>query len=458
MTRSAVPPRPGGPVGASAAAPPSGRPAQPSPQAPRGAQGQQGRQGQQRVKRRLAPSNTPSRLRLAIAVAVLASVLVGALGLTIGLQQSRLLGAVAERGQRVVALLDTRGNLVTADGTVTNAFLIGGLEPADLRATYDASLADGAAGLAALGDTPDDPEHLLAGASSDVAVYAGLVEQARANNRQGFPVGAAYLGQASRGLASGVLAPIDTVVSTTADATARDFNAVGGVVALAWLSFALLAVLVVVQIWLARRSRRVINVPTLVGTLVLLLATVVGTVVASSTASTARDTRTSSYQGSLAVSQALSLAGEARSDEAFTLIRRGSGGAYQEQFVAATEQARADLERAAEAAGDGDTDLVALLDAWVEQHAQIRALDDGGDWNGAVALATSRAEDSPSAAYDAFVTAADAQVTAFSDATDHSLRSAQWQTGVMGVVLAVAGLVSAVLCWRGIGRRLEEYR
>ncbi|MDJ0001059.1 hypothetical protein QM787_27360, partial [Rhodococcus ruber] len=38
---------------------------------------------------------------------------------------------------------------------------------------------------------------LLASISTDLSVYSGLVETARANNRTGHPVGAAYLSEAS---------------------------------------------------------------------------------------------------------------------------------------------------------------------------------------------------------------------------------------------------------------------
>ena len=43
----------------------------------------------------------------------------------------------------------------------------------------------------------------LAAVADSVQRYAGLVESARANNRQGFPVGAAYLDQASAALQQG---------------------------------------------------------------------------------------------------------------------------------------------------------------------------------------------------------------------------------------------------------------
>lgn len=448
-----APPRAGGPVRPGGPVPAGPRPAGPTPalpttQRPRTA-----------PPRRGGLSRTPGKLRLAMALAILASLLIGAIGLIGGLRQSALLGAASERTDQIVSLLDARGSLVSADSTATNAFLVGGLEPAALRADYDAALHAGAVDLTLLAGRAVDSTGRLGDASGALASYAGLVEQARANNRQGFPVGAAYLDQASRTLASDVLVPIDIVVVETADASAAAFNTVRGMAGLGVVMLLGLGVLIGIQVWLARRTRRVLNPPMVAGTLVAGIAAVVGMVSFTSAANQATEVREGSYRATLATSQALSLVGEARSDEAFALIRRGNGASYEESFAVAVEQARADLERASTASPTRVVpDPLTLLDEWVAAHAEIRALDDGGDWDGAVALATSLDPDAPSARYTAFVEAATEQVAADSASTRTALGSARIGGALTGWTIAIAAVLCAVLSWRGLARRLEEYR
>lgn len=120
-------------------------------------------------------------------------------------------------------------------------------------------------------------------------------------------------------------------------------------------------------------------------------------------------------------------------------------------------QAFIDLQRAADATGGGQ-DLVESLAAWDAGHQQVRALDDGGDWDGAVALAVSDADDAPGADYRAFVTAADAEISQRADSALSDLASAGLIATIGGWLLALAGVASAVLSWRGLSQRLEEYR
>lgn len=404
-----------------------------------------------------AGRTTPERLRLMMAVAVLASLLLGGLGLLIGYTQAGLLGNVERRTTDVVSLLSARADLTTADATVTNAFLIGGLEPGELRSQYESALVTGSQELANLAGSMADPDDSLVPATGSLTTYSGLVEQARANNRQGLPVGVAYLDQASNVLADQVTPALDAAVADSANESAGDFNTVRGTIPLALLLVLLLGVLALIQMRLSASTRRTLNPPMLTGSIIAAAALAVGLMMFGSASATANDVRLGDYRATLAVSQALSLAGEARSAEAFTLIQRGNGASYEEAYQEAITQATADLERAAGATGSG-TDLKDLLAAWDTGHQSIRALDDDGDWDGAVALAVSDAEDAPGAAYRTFVTAADADISERATAALEDLGSAGTLAMIAGWVLAVAGVACAVLSWRGLSQRLEEYR
>lgn len=402
---------------------------------------------------RAALSRTPGRMRVAGVIAVVASLAVGVLGLRAGLAQSDALAAADADTTQLVGIQDVRNDLVVADATATNAFLVGGLEPPEQRARYDAAIASAAHGLAQLAGSNEADAELLGKATAGLTTYTGLVEQARANNRQGFPVGAAYLDQASTVLRTDVLPNLDDLVDANSDRVDASFDSVGEVPWLLALGILALAALVVVQVWMARRTHRRLNAGLFWSTVLALAASVGGAFVLGSTAARAGDARHGPYDATVSVSRAYSLANDAKSMESFTLIKRGSGQAYEEQFVAETDQARTLLSRPTV-----DTTLVPLLDDWVAAHQKIRALDDGGNWDGAVALAISPAPGDPNDVFETFSTAASSSLEASATQTHDALSGSGGSAVLVGWLMLVAGLLAAVLSWRGVSTRVEEYR
>ena len=108
--------------------------------------------------------------------------------------------------------------LSDADATEATAFLAGGLEPLAARQRYLADIAQASrhleAATAAAGHSP--AARNLATLSAGLPVYAGEVETARADNRLGYPLGAAYLRDASS-LMRGTLLPAARNVSAEAN-------------------------------------------------------------------------------------------------------------------------------------------------------------------------------------------------------------------------------------------------
>ena len=92
--------------------------------------------------------------------------------------------------------------LSDANDAATTAFLTGGLEPAATRQRYLADIAAAGAGIenataqggASTGAAASD----LSALAQDLPTYAGEIETARADNRLGLPLGAAYLREATR--------------------------------------------------------------------------------------------------------------------------------------------------------------------------------------------------------------------------------------------------------------------
>lgn len=400
-----------------------------------------------------ALSRTPGRLRVAGVVSVLAAAAVGVIGLNAGLAQSQALSDADADTTQLVGIQDVRNDLVVADATATNAFLVGGLEPPEQRARYDEAVASAANGLAQLAGSNAADAELLGQATAGLTTYTGLVEQARANNRQGFPVGAAYLDQASSVLRTDVLPQLDELVQANSDRVDASFDSVGSVPWLLALGILALAVLVVVQVWLARRTHRRLNAGLFWSTVLALAATVAGAFVLGSAAAEAGDARSGPYDATVSVSQAYSLANDAKSQESFTLIKRGSGAVYEEQFVLKTDEARELLLRPTV-----DTGLVGLLDDWVASHQEIRALDDGGRWDEAVALAISEEPGAPNDLFQTFSTAASSSLEASAQQTHDALSGSGGSSVLVGWLMLVAGVLAAVLSWRGISKRVEEYR
>ena len=394
---------------------------------------------------------TPARLRLAAAVAVVACALVAVGGLLVGLVQADALRSAADDTAQQVRTLDVRNDLVAADATATNAFLVGGREPVAQRERYDVSLASATSGLTAVAGADQRDAGRLPGVSTSVATYSGLVEQARANNRQGFPVGAAYLETASQELRAEALPGLDEVVSANASSVTDAFRVAGRATLVLLVVVVALVALVVVQVWLASRTHRRLNLGLVLSTVVLLVA---GFLLGSNLdggSRTASDVQDGAYGQTVAVARAYSLANDAKAAESFTLIKRGSGQAYEESYQASVDAASELLE------GVGGP-VQATFDAWAATHDEIRGLDDGGDWDGAVALATSSEPGSPNAQFDAFAQEAQTATADSSAQAQSDLEHAASASERTAWLALVAGLLAAGAAVWGFAPRLKEYR
>ena len=408
-------------------------------------------------------ATTPGRLALATAVAVVACLLLAVTGFLAGNSQAAALRDAQRDAAQLVGTQELRNDLVSADATATNAFLVGGLEPTEARERYEASLSEAAQALPTLSATAQGTDETadLATVSDSVQRYAGLVESARANNRQGFPVGAAYLDQASAALRDEVLPTLDDVAVSTSERVDSDLTSV--TLAQALLLFVLLGLvaLAAVQLWLARRTRRRLNLGLAAASAALLVGGIVVTVAVLGGNGVARSVASGPYAATVATSQALSQATDAKSMESFTLIKRGSGAEFEETYQTAVADARNLLDEAADAVpstGSGADSPRELLDAWDAKHAAIRELDDGGDWEGAVAAATSTADDSAGAAFTAFSDRAHADVEATSADAVGRLGSAATTAQIAAWVALVLGVAGAVAAAAGMNVRLKEYR
>lgn len=404
-------------------------------------------------------ATTPGRLALATTVAVVACLLLGVTGFLAGNGQSAALHDAQRDAAQLVGTQELRNDLVSADATATNAFLVGGLEPTEARERYEASLSEAAQAVPSLAATARGAGEAadLAAVSDSVQRYAGLVESARANNRQGFPVGAAYLDQASAALRDEVLPTIDEVAVSTSQRVDADMGSIS--LAQALLLFVLLALVALgaVQLWLARRTHRVLNTGLAAASVALLVGGVVTVAAVLGGNGVARSVASGPYAATVATSEALSLATDAKSMESFTLIKRGSGADFEESYQTSLTEAKALLAEAAEATGTG-SDPLSLLNEWDAKHAGIRELDDGGRWDDAVEAATATGDGSAGAAFAAFSDRAHEDVEATSKEAVDRLGSAATTAQTAAWIALVLGVAGAVAAAAGMNVRLKEYR
>ena len=204
---------------------------------------------------------TPGKLTWLAVLVVVGAICFGVIA-TIA-EHSRAQAARAARTQTEPLLVQSV-NLYTAlsdaNATATTTFLKGGLEPPARRARYVADLNAASRALATLTrGVGDDP---VAGAAvqtigRQLPVYSGLIESARANNLQGYPVGAAYLRQASSLLTGSILPAADRVYAAEARRLSDDYStgtAAAAFVALVAVILLALAVLLYAQGYVARVS------------------------------------------------------------------------------------------------------------------------------------------------------------------------------------------------------------
>jgi hypothetical protein len=420
---------------------------------------------------RARAATTPGRLRLA-SLAVLFALLVSGLVLAgvIGVRQDAT-SAVATRDEPLMVEADgLYASLSDADATAATTFLRGGVEPADLRAQYLADVRRATAQLADLGRRVQGSTEARAVASTGAAlpVYTGLMETARANNRQGFPVGAAYLRQASDLMRHTILPAAGRLYAAEAERLGGDQrtgSSTDGVLAVVVVSVAALLVFLAAQVFLAFRMRRVFNVPLVVATVMFaVLVAWAAIAMMSARHSLSRAQR----DGSDAV-QVLSAARilwlRAQADESLALVARGGGDQYLRDFAVVDrllERPRGLLGEAARLERRvGSTvaveDLAANWLAIGSEHARVARAEQAGDFVHAVRLAVGAG--SPEAALgDQINRGFGRSIAAAQRRFDAAANDARAALRGLGVGVPLVLVLCAALALVGFQARINEYR
>jgi hypothetical protein len=408
-------------------------------------------------------------MRVLSLVAVAAIVLAWVVQLAAVHHRRSALADFGGRGEGLVVVAQRfQTDLAGAHSDVSNAFLAGGVEPPALIRAYRQGVAAAADdGAAAQAGATTGSHATLDTLAEQLPVYTGLVERARADNRQGYPIGAAYLRSAAALLQQQLLPAASGVASagaTRLNRSQRRATSVADVLVVLLTGLPALAALIGLQVFVTSRTRRAVNLGAAAATIVSVVAlALVLSGMGAERAAAARAGR-HAYASVARLAQARVLAFEAKADESQALIALGSGQSYEHDFdtdVAATsvllDGAAAASTAPAAGAAIADGALPALR-RFVSLDATIRRQDASGRHGDAVGIAIGTGPGSVNpvfASLDAeLTTAQSAEQAAFVA----SVASGRRRLSALPVIATGAAALAALLALGGVQPRIGEYR
>jgi len=410
-------------------------------------------------------STTPGRiLTIGIVLAALGGISAFATSTTINHRQQVLTTVLNHTEPLSFAAGRLYTTLSVADAAAATAF-IAEAEPPPVRQRYEQAITDAAVAVtrASSGLTDEPQVQLLGRINAQLAVYTGLIEIARTNNRAGNPVGSSYLSEAS-GLMQSTILPdaarlyratserVDVETTASTQIPAPVIMVVGTTVVFGAFSHR----------WLARRTRRRINPGLVVGALAILVMVVwVGTALTISTTASrsAKDTAAESLK---TVTNVAITAQQARADETLSLIRRGDEEKRKQSFYQRIDSMHRQLDQYMSRSDAVDKpDLEGadqLLLRWRQANDRISSYISVGNYRAATQVALGSSEEDSTPAFDKLE---DELVKAMDQGRIHlrndviNARSGLSGAQVGGVVLSLGAAIAVAL---GLWPRLKEYR
>jgi hypothetical protein len=410
-------------------------------------------------------STTPGRiLTIGIVLAALGGISAFATSTTINHRQQVLTTVLNHTEPLSFAAGRLYTTLSVADAAAATAF-IAEAEPQPVRQRYEQAITDASVAVtrASSGLTDEPLVQLLGRINAELAVYTGLIEIARTNNREGNPVGSSYLSEAS-GLMQSTILPdaarlyqatserVDAETTASTQIPAPVIMVVGATVIFGAFSHR----------WLARRTRRRINPGLVVGALAILVMVVwVGTALTISTTASrsAKDTAAESLK---TVTNVAITAQQARADETLSLIRRGDEEKRKQSFYQRIDSMHRQLDQYMSRSDAVDKpDLEGadqLLLRWRQANDRITSYISVGNYRAATQVALGSSEEDSTPAFDKLedelAKAMDqGRITLRNDVIN--ARSGLSGAQVGGVVLSLGAAIAVAL---GLWPRLKEYR
>ena len=408
---------------------------------------------------------TPGRiLTFGVILATLGLLSAFATSTTINNRQEQLTAVLNHTEPLAFAAGQLYTTLSVADAAAATAF-IAGSEPRAVRQRYEQAITDAAVAVtrAASGLTDEPLVQLLGRINARLAVYTGLIETARTNNRMGNPVGSSYLSEASALMQQQILPDAQQLYEQTsarvdAETTASTRIPAPVIVVVAMtLAFGAFA-----HRWLAAHTKRRVNVGLIAGGLAIVIMIIwVGSALAISTAGSraAKDTAAESLK---TVTTLAITAQQARADETLSLIRRGDEDVRKRSYYQRVETMHQQLtEYLARNDAIDKSDLAnadQLLIKWRQADERINAYISVGNYQAATQVALGTGEDDSTPAFDKLDASLSGGIRESRNQLRNDILSARRVlsgTTVGGAVLSVGAAIAVAL---GLWPRLSEYR
>jgi hypothetical protein len=398
---------------------------------------------------------TPGRLSLALTAVAISAIVLSLLAGTATIRRSAVARDLRDRKAAVVLdLLAFDASIREADAAATTGFLAGGVEPTKQRKRYDDAVASATKSLASVSSAVDPKNReAVAVIAAKLPQYTALVATARANNRQGFPSGSAYIRASSVLLREQVLP--DTVKLEVG--ALRDFKTRYGDLGLGGFLAAFLALgvvgllgLVLLQKWVAQKFHRRFNLGLVGSTISLVIALGIAAVTASGQVSRAASSVSEGLRPSLNLASGRAQIFSAKADDALGLIGRGNADAF-------FDSARATLS--APNPANGFSSLLDPLAQYVALSAIPRDLaTEKNDYAQATDEANSEASDSVNVAFDVFASQSQKEVDTARAAFTSRMGTAIGTPRNRAFAIVSFLVISALLAAWGIRARQREYQ
>ena len=410
-------------------------------------------------------NTTPGRILAIGAVLAMLGVLSAfAISTTITERQQQLTNVLDHTEPMAFAAGQLYTTLSVADAAAATA-LISGTEPQAVRQRYEQAITDAAVALTRASSGLTDPAlvELLGRPNAQLAVYTGLIETARTNNRVGNPVGSSYLSEASALMQQTILpdaqrlyeatsARVDAETTTSAKSPAPVI-----IVVASTLLFGAFA-----HRWLARHTKRRVNVGLVIGGLAIAVMIIwVGTALAISTAGS-RAAKNTAAESLRTVTSLAITAQQARADETLALIRRGDEDVRKRSYYQRVDQMRTELNDYLARKNTVDTSGLAqadqLLQKWRQADERIDDYIKVGNYRAATQVALGTGDDDSTPAFDKLNDALSQGIQESRKQLRNDISSARRVlsgTTVGGAMLSVGAALAVAL---GLWPRLSEYR
>lgn len=417
-------------------------------------------------------STTPGLMTVISVILVLAILAAG--GAMAGQAANRQgdLNTLVNRTEPVsFAAQELYNSLSVADSVATTGFVENAAGGVDTQSSYREALDTASRAVIRAAAGIDDPSSremsLILEIQEKLPMYSSLITEAGVNNRQGLPVGGAYITQASSMMQDEILPAAGELHSSTSSEVGRqqialtqpNWFALSGLVAAVVL-------LVIAQLMLAAKTNRRINPGYLAATVLMTIAMLwAGGSALNTWASGSRGLDGATQPLEVLTSQRIAVQ-QTRTTEALSLVQRDYNSGNQTDF----SQQVAAIDRELEKLRPGIGEREALDEArenlrdWDSAHADVVSLVRQGDYTGAIRATVEDGEavgsdDAPSVSES--YQALDDNMRVLIDDTREQLREYLSDSRVAAQqvtsIVILLGLISALCVIQGTRPRLQEY-